>query len=149
MPRASASTLNRNVYPQAFHRRLLSPCLIAGSEVFFFPVVEPFRAIVLARPNEAVEFLTVLDVPALDKRDVDRVRVAEDVAVEPDIELDEDSGKAQREQPGCHARGRWTRISGCVRILPRLKGGRSAQQIRADGWGKPRTGISHELQSDL
>jgi hypothetical protein len=64
-------------------------------EFFLFPVFEPFRAIVLVLPDEAVEFLAVLDVPALDERGVDRV--VEDVSVEPGVELDKDSGKAQRE----------------------------------------------------
>lgn len=93
------TTLNKNVYPQAFHRHLLSPCLITGSALGTVStrsnfsscqVLQPFHAIVLALADEAVEFLTVLGVPALDERGVDR---AEDVAVEPGVELDKDSGK--------------------------------------------------------
>ena len=70
-------------------------------ELFFLPVLEPLRTIVLALSDEAVELLAVFHVPALDERGVDRV--AENVAVEPGIELDQDSGKAQSEQPSCHA----------------------------------------------
>jgi len=61
-------------------------------ESLLFPVLEPLGAIALALPDEAVELLPVFHVPALDERGVDRV--AEDVAVEPCIELDQDPGKA-------------------------------------------------------
>jgi len=61
-------------------------------EIFLFPILEPLGAISLAQSDEAVELLPVFYVPALDERGVDRV--AEDVAVEPGVELDEDSGKA-------------------------------------------------------
>ena len=72
------------------------------------PVLEPLRAILLALADERVERPAVLHVPALGERSVDRV--AEDVAVEPGVEPDEDARKSQ----GGHA----GRDAGVVGLAP-------------------------------
>ena len=58
------------------------------------PIFEPLRAILFALADERVERLAVLHVPALDECGVDWV--AENVAVEPGVEPDEDARKSQR-----------------------------------------------------
>jgi hypothetical protein len=64
-------------------------------EFLLLPVLEPPHAVVLTLANERVKLLPVLCVPALDDGGIDRV--AEDVAIEPGVELHEDSGEPQRE----------------------------------------------------
>ena len=59
----------------------------------FFPVLKPLCAVVLTLADEGIELLDVFHAPALDERRVDLV--AKDVAVEPDIKLDQESGEAK------------------------------------------------------
>ena len=70
-------------------------------ELFSLPVLEPLGAVVLALRDERVELLAVFDAPAFDERRVDRV--AEDVAVEPGVEREQEAGEAQSEETGGHA----------------------------------------------
>ena len=64
-------------------------------ELFSLPVLEPRCTVVLSLRDEGIEFLAVFDAPAFDERRV--YLVAEDVAVEPGVEREQEAGKAQRE----------------------------------------------------
>ena len=64
-------------------------------ELGLLPVLEPLLAVDVPLPDERVQRLAILHVPALDERGVDRV--SQNVTVEPGIELHED---ARDSEPG-------------------------------------------------
>lgn len=77
-------------------------------EFFALPVLEPLRTIVFTLRDEGIELMAAFHAPTFDERRVDLI--AEDVAVEPGIKRDQESGKAQCEEPGFHA--------GVLRLAP-------------------------------
>ena len=104
--RATPTVLNKNVCctgKPSTVGRWGSAFGTVNTSFLFFPVLEPLGAIAFALPDEAAIIPGHLSCasPRRARRTVDRI--AEEVAVEPGVELDKDSGKAQRELRGYHA----------------------------------------------